>query len=107
MEEEEPMRAITTAILVTGLTVAPAGAWPWQRKVHRYKIVTGDGNESVLYGEKIRVKGFCVELVLNRRVDTIVCGPRYVTELLEGTPETEPAPEPTKLPKDTTVAGRR
>ena len=76
---------------------APAGAWPWGHKtVRRYKVVSADGGQSILEGESIRTRGFYVEIILHGRVDTIVCGPKYVTEL---PPEkTEPAVAPESKP---------
>ncbi len=59
--------------------------------VHRYKVVFGDGNAGTFDGTSIKSNGFCVEIQLNGRLDTIVCGARYVTEMIPGA---EPAPEP-------------
>lgn len=89
------MRRLAVATILLACA-APAGAWPWGHKVHRYKIVSGDGGESVLPGESIRTRGLCVELLLHGRVDTIVCGPKYVTELPDREVEAEPPPAEVK-----------
>lgn len=102
------MRAALVALLCLAL-VAPAAAWP-RAKVHRYKVVTGDGGTSVLSGTKIRTRGFCVEVILNGRVDTIACGIKYITELPDEAPEDQTPLEPTEpaiTPQGTGVAVTR
>jgi hypothetical protein len=100
-------RAVTAVVLTAAISAAPACAM--KPRVYRYKIVSGDGGESVLYGERIQVRGACVELLLRGRVDTIMCGIRYITELPEAAepapePEVEPEPDPVRAPKGVTTA---
>ena len=52
--------------------------------VHTYNILFFDGETTSLKGTEIRTAGFCVEVMLEDRVDTIVCQVRYITEALEG-----------------------
>ena len=66
-----------------------------QPVVHQYKIVTQDGGTSVMAGTSIRSNGFCVDIMLNGRVDTIVCNPKYITELPPEEPKVPVREEPT------------
>lgn len=59
--------------------------------VHRYKVMFGEGNGGTFEGTSIKSNGFCVEITLNGRLDTVVCGAKYVTEML---PESEATPAP-------------
>jgi hypothetical protein len=51
--------------------------------VHTYNILFFDGEQISLQGTEIRTAGFCVEVLLGDRVDTIVCQVRYITEAIE------------------------
>lgn len=89
---------------------AVACAWPWShhRTVRRYKVVSSDGGQSILEGESIRTRGVYVEIILNGRVDTIVCAPKYVTELPpEEKKEPAPDPVPTLDPNPAAKEARR
>ena len=87
--------AAACALAATAYTPPPLKDLP----VHRYKVVTGDGGESILRGTSIRAgSGLCPEIILNGRVDTIVCAPRYITELPDEPDSPPPAPEAPTFP---------
>jgi hypothetical protein len=62
--------------------------------VHTYNLQFTDGTQIALEGTRIATTGFCVEVWLNGRVDTIACQVRYITEKLEGPAATPPDPSP-------------
>jgi hypothetical protein len=63
--------------------------------VHTYNVQFIDGTQTALEGTHIAAtSGFCVEVWLNGRVDTIACQVRYITEKLEGPTATPPDPSP-------------
>jgi len=85
-------------IMGTSLWAKPKAAPP-PPEVHTYKAVwNSNPTEALLFqGTSIKVNGLCVEITLNDRLDTVLCGVKFVTETLpaqETAPETDPAPAP-------------
>lgn len=80
-------------IIATSLWAKPKAAPP-PPEVHTYKAVwNSNSTEALIF------QGLCVEITLNDRLDTVLCGVKFVTETLpnqETTPETDPeVPAPT------------
>lgn len=72
------MKRIFVFIALTLSLALTATAGP---KMKKYKIVTRNEETVYLDGTKIRTSGFCVELLIGKTVDTIMCNVAYVTEV--------------------------
>ena len=83
------MKLITLALAAALLLPTPAQAKP---KMHRYKVVTSDGGQSIVEGTSMRTKGVFVEILIGKVVDTVVTAPKYVTQLPDVDPEPEKKP---------------
>jgi len=73
--------AIVLALFGVALFAYSADKQP-DPPVYRYKVLFGEDNASVFNGTSIKSNGLCTEIYLNGRLDTVVCGARYVTEML-------------------------
>lgn len=81
--------------LLLSLTPTAQKPWPTPRKYLAY--MREKEEPQVLLGNEIRTNGNCVEVLLNGRVDTIICGMEFaVTEesSTTGQPDRFPAVQP-------------
>lgn len=73
-------------VCVACLGVVVAIKWqitPQPPVVHLYNMIFPDGERLALRGERIESNGLCVSVWLNQRIDTIICRPVIVTEMIE------------------------